>query len=298
MVKGGFGMRKLLLAIAVFFFMVGTSLADLRTFELVGTVSNPNHAAVVKSVESALSGGFKVLGSYNPGKISDLTVVIVEYKQYFNAVDNVGRYAFYAVPLRVGIQKKGNVNNVMFVNPVYLVDAFAKGKTKLEKVAKKTKKALEKALSKVRGIKVENKPFGYSTTPDEIGNWQMMGQSIYTIYEVGHKYGSVDVALKALNASLLKGTNGWKKVYEIKFKDAAVVGLSNAKYENEAFQIGGDNHLCAFPIELVVYDNGKIKALPEMYRMSIYFMDAGMSAFAAHMSMPSEIDSSLKGLLK
>ena len=291
-------MRKLLLVIAVFFFMVGTSFADLRTFVLVGSVSNPDHAAVVKSVESALSGNFKVLGSYNPGNISDLTVLIVEYKPYFEAIDKVGRYAFFAVPLRVGIQKKGNVNNVMFANPVYLVDAFAKGKSKLEKVAEQTKKALEDALSKVKGIKVENKPFGYSTTPDEIGNWQMMGQSIYTIYEIGHKYGSLDNALKELDASLSKGTNGWKKVYEIKFKDAAVVGVSNPKYEKEAFEIGGDDHLCAFPIELVVYDNGKIKALPEMYRMSIYFMDAGMSAFAAHMSMPGEIDSSLKGLLK
>ncbi len=291
-------MKRLLLALAAFFFLVSTSFADLSTFELVGSVPNPDHATVVKLVKSALSGKFKILGSYSPGNISNLTVLIVEYKPYFEAVDKVGRYAFYAVPLRIGVQKKGNVNDVMFVNPVYLVDAFAKGKTKLEKVAEQTKKTLEGALYKVNGIKVKNKPFGYLTSPDEIGNWQMMGQSIYTIYEIGHKYGSVNVALKALNTSLSKGTNGWKKVYEIKLKNAAVVGLSNAKYENEAFQIGGDNHLCAFPIELVVYDNGKIKALPEMYRMSIYFMDAGMSAFAAHMSMPSEIDSSLKGLLK
>jgi len=87
-------------------------------------------------------------------------------------------------------------------------------------------------------------------------------------------------------------------VYQIKLGGAVVVGVSNPKYEKEAFQIGGDNHLCAFPIELVIYKNGEIKALPEMYRMSIYFMDAGMSAFAAHMSMPGEIDDSLKGLLK
>ncbi len=291
-------MRKLLLVLVMFFFSVGTSFASLKTFELVGTVSNSDHETVVKSVKSVLSNSFEVLGSYNPGNISNLTVLIVEYKPYFNAVNKAGRYAFFAVPLRVGIQKKGNVNNIMFVNPVYLVDAFAKGKTKLEKVAEQTKKTLEETLSKVKGIKIENKPFGYSTTPDEIGNWQMMGQSIYTMYEIGHKYGSVSAALKALNASLSKGVNGWKKVYVVRFKDAAVVGLSNAKYENEAFKIGGDNHLCAFPIEIVVYDNGEIKALPEMYRMSLYFMDAGMSAFAAHMSMPGEIDSSLKGLLK
>ncbi len=291
-------MKKLLVAVAVILFFANVSLADLRTFELVGSVSNSDHAAIVKSVEGALSGDFKVIATYNPGNIEDLTVLVVEYKPYFDAVDKVGRYAFYAVPLRVGVQKKGDVNNVVFVNPVYLVDAFASGKSKLEKVAKETKKALEQALSKVSGIKVENKPFGYSTTPDEIGNWQMMGQSIYTVYEVGPKYGSMDKALEALNQALDKGVNGWKKVYEVRFNDAIVVGISNPKYEKEAFEIGGDDHLCAFPIELVIYKNGEIKALPEMYRMSLYFMDAGMSAFAAHMSMPGEIDSSIKGLLK
>ncbi len=291
-------MKRLLVALAAVMLFANVSLADLRTYVLVGSVSNPDHSAVVKSVEGALSGNFKVLTAYNPGNLKDLTVLIVEYKPYFDAIDKVGRYAFYAVPLRVGIQKKGNVNNVMFANPVYLVDAFASGKSKLEKVAENTKKALEQALSKVKGIQVVNKPFGYSTTPDEIGNWQMMGQSIYTIYEVGPKYGSIDKALEALNKALEKGVNGWKKVYVVKFNDAAVVGISNPKYEKEAFDIGGADHLCAFPIELVIYKNGEIKALPEMYRMSIYFMDAGMSAFAAHMSMPGEIDDSIKGLLK
>ena len=291
-------MKRLLGALVIVLFLANVSFADLRTFELVGSVSNTSHTAVVQSVENALSGNFKVLNSYNPGDIKNLTVVIVEYKPYFSAVDKVGRYAYYGIPLRIGIQQKGNINNIMFVNPVYLVDAFANGKSKLEKVAEGTKKALEVTLSKISGIKVVNKPFGYSTTPDEIGNWQMMGQSIYTIYRIGHKYGSIDKALKALDASLEKGTNGWKKVYQIKLGGAVVVGVSNPKYEKEAFQIGGDNHLCAFPIELVIYKNGEIKALPEMYRMSIYFMDAGMSAFAAHMSMPGEIDGSLKGLLK
>ncbi|WP_035588704.1 hypothetical protein [Hippea jasoniae] len=290
-------MRKIVVAILAVLLMANVSFA-LTTFELVGVVKNPDHAAVVKSVENALKTKFSVIGSYHPADLNDLTVIFVKSKEFFDAVDKVHRFAFFAVPLRVGVQKKGNENYVMFANPVYLADAFAKGKSTLQSAAEDVKKQLEDALSKVSGIQLQKKEFGYSTTEDEIGNWQMMGQSLYTIYEIGHKYGSIDAALKALDASLAKGTNGWKKVYEIKLSKAAVVGVANPKYEKEAFDIGGYNHLCAFPIELVVYNNGKIKALPEMYRMSIYFMDAGMSAFAAHMSMPGEIDNSLKGLLK
>ncbi|AEA34152.1 hypothetical protein [Hippea maritima] len=287
-------MRKILLMLAAVLFLSNVSVAALTTYELVGSVDNANHEAVVSAVKKALSGEFKIITSYNPGNLKDLTVLVVEDKTYFDAIAKAGRYAYFAAPLRVGIQK----NNVMFVNPVYVVDAFAKGKSKLESIAEKTKSKLEIALLKVAGIKAEKKDFGYSTDPDEIGNWQMMGQSIYTIYEVGHKYGSVDKALAVLNDALSAKKNGWSKVYQIKIGDAAVVGVSNAKYEKEAFEIGGYDHLCAFPIELVVYDDGKIKALPEMYRMSLYFMDAGMAAFSAHMAMPGEIDESLKSLLK
>ncbi len=292
-------MRKVFFMVVALLFVSRLSFAALTTYELVGTVANQNHQAVVADVKSALeSAGFKVITSYNPGELKDLTVLIVKSDEFFGAVNKAGRYAFYAIPLRVGVQKTKDGNSIMFTNPVYLVDAFAPGKNSLESAAEKVKGELENALKKVKGIKVEKKEFGFKTDPEEIGDWQMMGESIYTIYEIGHKYGSIDAALKALDDSLSKGTNGWKKVYEIKLEKAAVVGVANVGYEKEAFEIGGYNHLCAFPIELVIYDNGKIKALPEMYRMSLYFMDAGMSAFAAHASMPGEIDNSLKGLLK
>ncbi|WP_025270265.1 hypothetical protein [Hippea sp. KM1] len=291
-------MRKFLLMVVAVLFMSNVSFAALTTYELVGSVSGSSHQAVVESVKKALSGEFEVVASYNPGGISDLTVLIVQNKEYFDAIGKAGKYAYFAAPLRVGIQKNGAGENIMFANPVYLVDAFAKGKSSLESTAEAVKSKLEAALLKVAGITPQKKNFGYSTDPDEIGNWQMMGQSLYTIYEVGHKYGSLDKALAALDGALNAKKNGWQKVYQIKIGDVAVVGVSNSKYEKEAFEIGGHDHLCAFPIELVVYSNGKIKALPEMYRMSLYFMDAGMAAFSAHMAMPGEIDDSLKGLLK
>ncbi len=294
-------LRKIFLIFVLVLFISKISFAGLTTYELVGVVKSNNHGAVVNGVKASLSKNFKVVASTNPAGDKNLTVLIVEDKAFFDAIDKAGRYAFFAVPLKVGIQQVKDVNKIIFANPVYEVAAFAKGKDKLIKVASKVKKELEASLLNIKNLEAKKKNFGYSTDEDEIGNWQMMGQSLYTISRMGDKkFKTIDDALKALDSSLSNHKNGWTKVYEIKLAKAVIVGVSNPKYEKEAFDIGGYDHLCAFPINIVIMDKGGISAwtLPEMYRMSLYFMDAGMGAFAAHMSMPGEIDDSLNGLLK
>ncbi len=293
--------KRLFLSVFLLIFLSNFSYAGLTTYELVGSIQTSNHTAVVKDVKAALNKDFKVVGIFNPAGNKSLTVLILENKAFFDAVDKTGRVSFFAVPLRVGIQQIKGANKIMFTNPVYVVDAFAKGKSKLQKAAFNVKKMLESDLLKVANIKAAKKEFGYSTDEEEIGDWQMMGQSIYTISKIGGKeFKSIDEAVKALNASLAKHINGWTKIYQVKLNKAVVIGVSNPKFEKEAFKIGGYDHLCAFPIEIVIMNKNGIAAwvLPEMYRMSLYFMDAGMGAFSAHMSMPGEIDSSLNGLLK
>ncbi len=294
--------KKTLLVIVAIFFLSKLSFAGLTTYELVGVVKSDNHNAVVKSVKAALSKDFRVITLFNPAGDKNLTVLILQDETFFNAVDNTGRNSFFALPLRVGVQQAKGVNNVMFTNPVYVAAAYAKGEDKLLKTAKTVKNKLEKSLLSVANISAAKKDFGYSTDLDEIGSWQMMGQSIYTISKIGSKkFQTIDAAVSAISDSLKKHTNGWTQVYAIKLKNAEIIGVSNPKFEKEAFEIGGNNHLCAFPIEIVIKgEKGDVAAwiLPEMYRMSLYFMDAGMGAFSAHMSMPGEIDASLSGLLK
>jgi len=294
-------LKKSFLIVIAVLFISKLSFAGLTTYELVGVVKSNNHSAVVESVKASLSKDFKVLTSFNPAQNKDLTVIILKNKPFFDAVNKTGRYAFFALPLKVGVQQDKGVNKIMFTNPVYTVAAFAKGKDKLINKAKNVKIQLETALLSVKNIEPKKKDFGYSTDEDEIGNWQMMGQSLYTIARMGDKkFKTIDDAVKALDTSLSQHKNGWSRVYEIKLAKAVIIGVSNPKYEKESFDIGGYDHLCAFPIGIVVMDKGGISAwtLPEMYRMSLYFMDAGMGAFSAHMSMPGEIDDSLNGLLK
>jgi hypothetical protein len=92
---------------------------------------------------------------------------------------------------------------------------------------------------------------------------------------------------------------------------AALVGVTGAKVETDAFRIvkhGGDDareemacpgidHAAAFPIEVLVAQEGeeiRVSLVDEMYRMKMFFEDAGRMAFAKNMGMPGSIEDEIK----
>ncbi len=286
--------RFLMVVLAV---LLGVSVAkagSLYTFEQVGTLSG-DHQAAVSAVKKALSGTFKIIATYNPGDIASATVIILSDPSYYKVVNDVDKNAFFGIPLRVGVLTSKGTTYVSFVNPQYVMAAFSK-KDAMQSAAQKEFNKLLETLKKTEGLKAAPKAYGYSSTRDILASWNMMGKSLYTLITI-KKFDSNKAAVAALDKALGAGKNGWKKIYEVDLSKAIVIGVAKPSVEKTSFDIGGINHLTAFPIELVVKD-GKVIALPEMYRMSLYFMDAGMGAFMAHMSMPGEIDSSLEGLLK
>jgi hypothetical protein len=100
----------------------------------------------------------------------------------------------------------------------------------------------------------------------------------------------------------------WKVVGEVYSPDkkAILFGLTRNQTEGVSFYIVGDetkenscpglDHLTAYPIEvlLMIKDDKIVVHTPrEMFRMDMYFWDAGMTAFMNHMSMPGIIDESI-----
>ena len=90
---------------------------------------------------------------------------------------------------------------------------------------------------------------------------------------------------------------------------AILVGLTRPRTEGVSFNIAGISreeetnkcpgidHAAAYPIEvLFIEQDGKVNVYTqrEMFRMDMYFWDAGMSAFMDHMSMPGILDESIK----
>ncbi len=106
----------------------------------------------------------------------------------------------------------------------------------------------------------------------------------------------------------------WKLVSEIESpkKDAVLLGFTRPRTEAVSLNIAGSSreddanmcpgldHASAYPIEVLLIQEGneiKVYTQREMSRMDMYFWDAGMSAFMDHMSMPGILDESIKKAL-
>ena len=93
---------------------------------------------------------------------------------------------------------------------------------------------------------------------------------------------------------------------------AVLLGLSRPRTEALSFKIAGQpregkenscpgiDHICAYPIEVLIYqedDKLMMRSAREMFRMDMYFWDAGKMAFMEYMNMPKMLDKSLKQAL-
>ena len=92
---------------------------------------------------------------------------------------------------------------------------------------------------------------------------------------------------------------------------SAVIGVSGGPMEVKAFSIVGSgtddsrddytcpgiDHAAAFPVELVVTrvdDRIEVRIVDEMFRMKMFFEDAGKVAFAKNMGMPGSIENEIR----
>lgn len=106
----------------------------------------------------------------------------------------------------------------------------------------------------------------------------------------------------------------WEIVSEVYSPDSSAIllGLTRQRTEGLSFHIAGASreddlnkcpgidHVPAYPIEVLVMEadgNLIVQTCRQMFRMDMYFWDAGMAAFMDHMSMPSILDGSLRRAL-
>lgn len=113
-----------------------------------------------------------------------------------------------------------------------------------------------------------------------------------------------------------KGPWQFRPVYQLDLAEQGVVivGVTGSAAEARAFSIvgaGADeqaksfgcpglSHAPAFPIEVVIMsDLGRVRVtlVNQMYRMKMYFEDAGKMKFAANMRMPGSIEDEIRRLV-
>jgi hypothetical protein len=177
--------------------------------------------------------------------------------------------------------------------------------------------------SAVKGT-VSNAQYGEFRTEGKIG--KTMGVVAGGDFKklVNQKYkvkkGSVSAVGQAIGLGFQEKTKKWglKLVYQVQLPahNAFIVGVSGSPMDTKSFQIvgGGQNeqrkdlacpglsHAGAYPIEIVVYQDemGEIRVamVDVMYRMKVYFEDAGTTAFMKNMKMPGSIEKEIEKYMK
>jgi uncharacterized protein (DUF302 family) len=284
-------------------------------------------AAVARLEEAAAAQGWDVLATFTPGTPPDgcsfdARVLVLYSANYARAIMPYGSHAAFALPLRLAVFEDEEGVHVGALNTLNLnrtiVDEAVPGD------------AWEAWQNRLHAVVEAAFPGELSAT--EYGQFRGRGrigrtmgimaggpflEKIETIVEVPAEGTSVQDVANRLESRFGAAEGEWEwgldAVYLLydERHDVAVVGVTGKRVEGDAFRIvgaGGDDdrkqmmypgvdHAAAFPIEVVVTQDGdviRVQLVDEMYRMKMFFEDAGKIAFAKNMGMPGSIEDEIK----
>jgi uncharacterized protein (DUF302 family) len=306
-------MKKLLLFVLAIFF-VFTPVVHAQEYgvyvKAVDKIKGTFDDAVKNTEEALKKNGWQVLASYEasvPEKCGFRAYnIVINSPEYDKEIMSHGPTAAFAIPLRVELYQDEKGLNAAFVNPASINRTILGDKTEKQLSESTMKKLSEILASAVRGD-VVNKQIGELRDEGRVGG--MGGGDFSEMPEVIFKKDDApgvfqDIAAK-VKEGIMSNDKGWKLIYTLEpAKDVLMYGINNPATEARAYGIAGEkreskdyrcpgiDHTAAFPIEVVMYkERGVVKVvtLDEMYRMKLYFQDAGNWAFIKNMRMPGQI---------
>jgi len=233
-----------------------------------------------------------------------------------------GAHAAYAVPVRFVVWEDENGVSVGATNPLNLNRTIVDEESTVEDwagFAEDIRAAAEQAFPG----RAADGDYGQHRKKAHIGKTMgiMAGgkytekiKTVATVPAAGTTASRVATRLRdALAVIGSEGEWGTHPVYllDLSEHDVALIGITGPKIETNAARIvkhGGDDarkkmacpgidHAAAFPIEVVVALQGdeiRVTLVEEMYRMKMFFEDAGKMAFAKNMGMPGSIEDEIK----
>ncbi len=264
--------------------------------------------------EAALKGaGFTILASFDNGvpagcQAKARTIVFAS-EPWAAEVLSGGADKAFGLPMRLAVYGNASGTNVAVVNPVSLLRTFYASDAK-DAAGQKAVDDVAAALAPLGPV--SQKQAGQIRESGAIGG---MGGGAFPdkIVPVLASTKAPAELAEAIRAGVADAA-GWHAVYAYKASDEVfVVGLTNPKTEGRAFGIAGEkrateanlfpgiDHAAAFPVEVVVTKKGagsSVTLLKEMWRMKLYFQDAGNWAFMKNMQMPGDIQNEIEAAVR
>ena len=270
--------------------------------------------ATTARVETALKGaGFTVLAVFDNGAPAGCRArartVVFNQEAFAASVLAGGTDKAFGLPLRLAVYENEAGIGVALANPVSLQRTFNASPVR-DAAAQKVVDDIALALAPVGPV--VPKAAGQIRESGEIGGMGggLFQEKIVPVLTPGRP--PADVA-RALEAGIADAA-GWHSVYSFKASDDVwVVGVTSARMEGRGFGIAGEkratstnafpglDHAAAFPIEIVVARKGagsSVQILKEMWRMKLYFQDAGNWAFMKNMQMPGDIQAEIETAIR
>ena len=278
---------------------------------------------------AAVDNGWMVAGvtdSKDPNHCDYTSRVIVLYDaRYADAVIRANTMTGpYAALDRVNIFQDEDGTHVSVVNPISITRTILMDDSSYMDLSRKHLQDLRSLiLSSVKGTE-STAQYGQYRTKGYIGKTMgvVAGGKFKDLIRNKFKVdkGTVAETGEAIAAGFGEKTKKWglKLVYKVNVPahDVFIVGISGSPMDTKSFQIVGAgrdearkkfacpglSHAGAYPLEIVVYKdaNGTIQVatIDVMYRMKMFFEDAGKWAFMKNMGMPGSIQDEIEAQVR
>ena len=301
-----------------------TLLAEQGVYEWVITTSVSFDEAIPLLQKRIADSPFRLLAIVSMKSPDDCTYrsnVFVLYDSVYaeKLLDINPLTAPFALTDRINLFEDENGVHVSVVNPLNINRTVLLNDEKYQTLSAEHLKALREVILSALPGKELKKQYGQFRKKGYIGRTMgvMAGgpfdEKIQTI--ASRKGGDFTGILSQLEKGLARPGKKWglKAVYFLRIpgRNIAVIGVSGEEMESRSFSIvkaGNDKtrkkfkcpgiaHAAAYPIEVVVRqvnDGVKVQMVDAMYRMKMFFEDAGKWAFAKNMTMPGSIQSEIK----
>lgn len=294
------------------------------------SVPMPVPAATTAIADALTRHGWSVLATYDVGTdparcAYAAEVIVANEPKHATALMAHGPMAAFAIPVRVGVFEDERGVHVSMVNPLSIERTIV-AESGLEPGGQSLVDEVTSLVADATHGRRVNRPYGQSRDRGLIG--KTMG-----IMAGGPFVGRVETITPAADATAdvgrvaddiwqrlqrpARGTWQLRAIYRLNLAEQGIVilGVSGAPMESRAFGIvgaGGDDaragfkcpglaYAPAFPLELVVVrDTGRVgvRVIDSMFRMKMYFEDAGRMKFTRNMRMPGSIADELRAAIQ
>lgn len=294
----------------------------LRVVDASGMTS----AEAVAALESAFpAAGWEVLARVPTGGVpgecdASGETLVVHKPAYAPALLRHGAHAAFAIPIRVTVYQDELGVHVSVMDPRSMFRTMV------------AEEGFDHDWSTIHGdlMGVMERAFPGAVNPTGYGQWRDKGrigktfgimaggpfpEKVETILSVpADGTTPAEVAARLRDEIGSPGDWEWKMrgVFALEVNpDLALVGVTGEGMEVKAYRIVGNgnqkdredlqcagvDHAPAFPVSLLVERSGdeiRVRLVDEMFRMKMYFEDAGKMAFAKNMGMPGSIEDEIR----